>query len=312
MSVSILSLNLFLRPPFVKTNQSDYKDSRTAYFIQHILGTHDVYCLQEVFGALSLRKSRIVKAARKLGYLHIAESPSPRFFSSYLIDGGLLILSRFPILDSQFRTYSVREHPDSLSQKGLLYCKLLVHGTFINVITSHTQSSYIDSSIKEFHAQREARRQQLREIRQFIDSHNLAKEFTIIAGDLNVDAREKLRPTREGIQLDDDYAEMIEILGNSGEIFDVLKHKYGESPATFARATALGEPEEMVLTDPIDYLMQNCLDYILALNLSQTVNPRQNFDIDWEGTFVDPMFVKGQVFTQLSDHCAVQVSLTYT
>jgi endonuclease/exonuclease/phosphatase family metal-dependent hydrolase len=161
MSVSFLSLNLFLRPPFVKTNSSDYKDARTDYFITSVLGSHDVYCLQEVFGALSSRKSRIIKAAMAKGYLHITESPSPSFFSSYLIDGGLLILSRFPILDSQFRTYSVREQPDSLSQKGLLYCKLLVHGAFINVITTHTQSNYVNSTVKAFNAQRAARRQQL-------------------------------------------------------------------------------------------------------------------------------------------------------
>lgn len=312
MSVSILSLNLFLRPPTVKTNQSDHKDARTAYFIQNILGSHDIYCLQEVFRALSTRKSAIIKAAKQKGYSYIIESPSPSFFSTYLCDGGLLVLSRLPIIESDFRVYSVREQPDALSQKGLLYCKVEAHDTTFNLITTHTQSNYIGSTVKAFYAQRLARRQQLREIRQFIEEHNIASEFTIITGDLNVDAREHLRPSPEGIELDEDYTEMIKILQGSSQLLDILKHKYCESPATFARLTSAGEPEETVLTDPLDYGLQNCLDYILALNIESTVRCMQQFKINWDETNVDPMFVEGQDFSQVSDHCAVQVCLTYS
>jgi hypothetical protein len=311
MSVSILSLNLFLRPPFVRTNSSDFKNARTEYFINHILGSHDVYCLQEVFETMSYRKARIIKAAVAKGYLHIAESPSPRFFSTYLIDGGLLVLSRLPILENQFRTYSVRELPDSYSQKGLLYCKLLVHGAFVHIITTHTQSSHLGTTVRAFYAQRYSRRQQLREIRQFIDSHNLASEFCLILGDLNVDAREALRPAPAGVDLDDDYGEMMKILQASSDFIDILRQKYGESPATFARVTASGEPEETVLTDPGDFRMQLCLDYILALNMSQTVSLTQHFEVNWDRTSVDTMFVKGCDFSQLSDHCAVEICLDH-
>lgn len=58
-----------------------------------ILPQFDIICLQEVFGTFSSRKEKLIKSALKAGY-YVESSPDPSFFSSYLIDGGLVILSR--------------------------------------------------------------------------------------------------------------------------------------------------------------------------------------------------------------------------
>ncbi len=44
--ISILTLNLFLRPPPIKTNQDDYKNERTKYFCKNILPNYDIIALQ--------------------------------------------------------------------------------------------------------------------------------------------------------------------------------------------------------------------------------------------------------------------------
>ena len=91
--VKILSYNIFLRPPPVKNNKSDHKNDRVHEFSK-ILHDFDIICLQEMFGFLNRRKHNLINAAAKAGFAYIAESPAPSFFSSYLIDGGLLVLSR--------------------------------------------------------------------------------------------------------------------------------------------------------------------------------------------------------------------------
>ncbi len=92
-SVRILTYNIFLRPPFVKNNESDWKDERLADFIK-ILDYFDVICLQEMFGSFNNRKQELIKYANKSGFFFYFDSPSPSFFSKFVVDGGLLILSR--------------------------------------------------------------------------------------------------------------------------------------------------------------------------------------------------------------------------
>lgn len=94
LSLKLLTYNLFLRPPGIKTNFSDYKDDRLDDFIV-LMNQYDIICLQEVFATLSPRKERLIKKAIKYGFYFIESSPDPSFFSRYLIDGGLVILSRF-------------------------------------------------------------------------------------------------------------------------------------------------------------------------------------------------------------------------
>ncbi|KAJ2195639.1 hypothetical protein GGH18_001865, partial [Coemansia sp. RSA 530] len=38
----ILTQNMFMRPPLIKNNKSDWKDARLDYFIEHILPNYDV------------------------------------------------------------------------------------------------------------------------------------------------------------------------------------------------------------------------------------------------------------------------------
>lgn len=51
-------------------------------------------------------------------------SDAPGFFSGYATDGGLTILSRFPIVYSEFDPYPYGVLSDSLSYKGVLYAKI--------------------------------------------------------------------------------------------------------------------------------------------------------------------------------------------
>jgi hypothetical protein len=92
-TIKVLTYNIFLRPPPVKNNENDWKDERMADFTK-LFDNFDIVCLQEMFGTFNNRKQELIKYANKSGLFFYCESPSPSFFSKFLIDGGLIILSR--------------------------------------------------------------------------------------------------------------------------------------------------------------------------------------------------------------------------
>ena len=141
-TIRLLSYNIFLRPPPIKNNISDYKDARCQEFLQYI-NDYDIICLQEVFGFLNKRKHKIVKTCFKSGFHFYASSISPSFFSTFLVDGGLLTLSKFPIVATEFVTYKYCILTDSLSNKGVLYTKILIKDQVLHLFNTHTQASYM-------------------------------------------------------------------------------------------------------------------------------------------------------------------------
>ncbi len=42
------------------------------------------------------------------------------------VDSGLLVISKYPIIESKFESYNVGVLSDSASDKGYIYCKILV------------------------------------------------------------------------------------------------------------------------------------------------------------------------------------------
>lgn len=110
-TAKFLTLNIFMRPPGIKNNWSDFKDDRLEFIVRHVLPHYDVVSFQEAFAFGSRRKDRLVLAAREMGFNHHVES-ARKYPWQIAVDGGLLILSRFPIKESQQIEYSRGRHSD--------------------------------------------------------------------------------------------------------------------------------------------------------------------------------------------------------
>lgn len=300
-SLRVLTLNLFLRPPLVKNNESDYKDLRTAYFIQHIFPLYDLICLQEVFGFMNYRKSQLIEEAKLAGFYYTAESPQPGTFSGYMIDGGLLILSRLPIVETEFWPYKDSVMPDSMAQKGVLYAQIQAGNATLHIFTSHVQSSYQVTDVNLYRKYRETRRLQLQQLREFVYLTTHDTGFVLVLGDLNVDSREsvKANPFPE-VELDD-YQVMTEIMG-PGTV-DLAYVAYGEHPITFGKRKSDGEPDETVLSDKAEQGGEFSLDYLFLLNSTPEVRIKPN------STRVAEFYVQNQPFTQVSDHFGLETTI---
>ena len=147
--IKLLTLNLFMRPPLIKTNSSDFKEARLQEFIK-CLPDYDIMCLQEVFTTFNTRKQRLISYAMKAGFQYHAQSEEPSLFSSFVTDGGLLILSRFPILEVEFRPFDYGVLADAISYKGVLYAKIEVEGRILHLFTTHTQATYFGVHVDNF------------------------------------------------------------------------------------------------------------------------------------------------------------------
>ncbi|KAJ3299862.1 calcium calmodulin-dependent protein kinase type 1G [Borealophlyctis nickersoniae] len=190
-TIRLLTYNVFLRPPGIKNNVSDHKSARLIRFGEHSLPKYDVVCMQEVFAYGSSRQGKMISYARKAGLEYYVSSPSKGLLNA-MIDGGLLILSRYPIVRSEKLTFKRGVHSDRFSAKGALYAKIAVSPTaHIHVFTTHLQSTYeIRATLSD--ASVVTRLNQLVALKEFIDDctrNKPANEPIFLAGTLNVNAK---------------------------------------------------------------------------------------------------------------------------
>ncbi|RKO84414.1 Endonuclease/exonuclease/phosphatase, partial [Blyttiomyces helicus] len=324
----LLSYNIFLRPPGIKNNISDYKNARLTHFGERVLKNYDVVCLQEMFAYGSSRQNKMIQYARKAGLEYYVSSPSKGLLNA-MVDGGLLLMSRYPIVRSERMTYKRGMHSDRFSAKGAVYAKIAVSPTVhIHVFTTHMQSTYeanatlTDPSVV-------VRLNQIVSFKEFIDDCTRGKpagEPILILGDMNVNAR---RTPGQG-QDSEEYQLMMRIL--RGEItsapvpaplgvapnptakpiapvrfrvHDLALASYGEHPITFGDVVDFESrvPRETALTAPECLRSCGSIDHVLWLNSVDDADLNKDakgIKVDIAGTKVQKFMVEGEPFSQLS------------
>lgn len=189
--IRVLTYNIFLRPPLIKNNENDWKDQRLEDFC-NIIHNFDVICLQEMFGAFNNRKHNMIRAATLAGFFFYVDTTSPSFISKYVVDGGLLILSRFPISAHCYLQHTYGVVVDSLAEKGIIYTKINIKDCYLHIFTTHLQASYFDSEENNFIVSFHTRMTQIKQIN-FLMRQILKKEYNkytdkiLLLGDFNVD-----------------------------------------------------------------------------------------------------------------------------
>ena len=266
--IKLLTYNFFLRPPPIKTNSDDYKEERLIDFLDY-LPDFDIICFQEMFGTFHDRKKKMIKAAKENGYLYYLSSKSPSFFSKFLIDGGLLLISRFPIIDNKYITYDYGVMSDGMSQKGAIYAKIKIKDYYLCLFSTHLQASYYDSGNSLWNFTIETRTKQTEDLINFIydtiynlDKNDLSKCIFIVCGDFNIDAYD-YKNAKEKYNLPKvkftEYEIFKKKLEKLGKCIDLIENKFHTHPFTFGVNDA---EHDQVLTGKEDYNSFQALDYI--------------------------------------------------
>jgi hypothetical protein len=257
------------------------------------------------------------------------------------------VLSRFPILASEFKPYPYGIFSDALSQKGVLYTKIQVKDEILHLFSTHTQASYFGEN-QRFPIL--TRADQFTMLRQFIATmlpKNNYKdgELVLIVGDFNVDSRHPFIETDKIPQYPgfkdyphlgsekqfNEYDAMTCFLSDNNKdvLEDLLLGRYREHPITYADSQADDDSEDLkpletVLTHKDDLCSNQSLDYIFRLHPKSLVKNKRG-DIEEGGLLskqgklqiidgsakVEKFFVDNCDFTQLSDHYGTSVTLEY-
>ncbi len=167
--LDMLTFNAYLRP-FVP----EWQDRRAPLMAGQLKG-YDVVLLQEVFSdwhrdlVLDALTTDYPYRTRVLGH-----------DQGFRQDGGVMILSRWPIEQQFQRRFGARcTGKDCLADKGVLYARIRRADRRFHVFATHLQSGADNAA---------TRTRQLGVIRQLIDSMALpADEPVLIGGDLNID-----------------------------------------------------------------------------------------------------------------------------
>jgi endonuclease/exonuclease/phosphatase family metal-dependent hydrolase len=163
--VRLLTQNAFIRPGPINHMHGDNKRARFEAML-HLTHKYDVVCLQELWGYYK-RKQFSTR------FPFIVTSPAPRGKT----DGGLVILSRFPIVSFEFKPFLDTKFPDNMVHKGYLIAKIDTGSNqCLTVVNAHLQASYS----KEFP------KKQLKQLGDMY-AHLTNTPNLVLCGDLNID-----------------------------------------------------------------------------------------------------------------------------
>ncbi|MFJ9339753.1 sphingomyelin phosphodiesterase [Streptomyces sp. NPDC101733] len=191
--LSVLSYNTFLMSKNLYPNWG--QDHRASAIPQaSFFQGHDVVVLQEAFdnGASDALKANAasqypyqtpVVGRGKSGW----DATGGSYSSTTPEDGGVVVLSKWPIVRKEQVVYKDACGADWWSNKGFAYVVLDVNGVKVHVVGTHAQST--DSGCGTGEAA-DMRARQFKAIDAFLDAKNIpAAEQVIVAGDMNVDSR---------------------------------------------------------------------------------------------------------------------------
>ena len=349
-SIKILSYNFFARPPPINSNgHDDYKNERLNDFIE-LLPDFDILCFQEIFTTFNDRKHKMIREAAKVGLKYYLTIKAPSFFSKYITDSGLLILSRYEIIENDSYNYYINISGDAPSNKGILYAKIKIEDKYLFLFNTHTQSTYYDESQKNINNTIQVRTTQIEELINYvynkllhIPKEQVKKGCVLIVGDLNIDAHDN-KNLREKFQIPKykitEYELLKKKLSKLGTAIDLMEKKYNDHLYTFGNND---KPEyDKVLTGKGDLNMKQTLDYMWEIipnfNLDIYKNIQEQYNLydyneDEENivndnddndnnndigkikilydTFkVEEFLVKNKPYQQLSDHFGISVEIS--
>ena len=166
----VLSYNLYmLTPPIAYTDQSE----RAAIIPDHIAG-YDALILSEVF--YNSARDSILVPGLTAAYPYHTDVVDAAGSSE---DGGVMIMSKWPILSSSHIVYDSCDGSDCLAAKGAMYAKIDKNGVIYHLFGTHTQAWQTGLLYRQA---------QFRQLRDFIDALNISStEAVLVGGDLNVD-----------------------------------------------------------------------------------------------------------------------------
>jgi endonuclease/exonuclease/phosphatase family metal-dependent hydrolase len=153
-------------------------DERLAELPKNLKG-YDVILFQEAFS--SSRTAMLTELAQEYPYqTYIPYNPSTNTLGFNIFDSGVLVASRYPIVNTADFIYPNCTGTDCFANKGVIYAEIIKNGKAYHVTSTHTASFDTDEA-------RALRQEHFQQIRALVDQQNIpASEAVMMGGDFNV------------------------------------------------------------------------------------------------------------------------------
>lgn len=290
-NVKVLTYNTFLFSKSLYPNWG--QDHRAAEIVKTpFFQGQDVVVLQEAFDNSS---SDALKDAAKAQYPHQTpvvgrskdgwDATGGNYSTTTPEDGGVTVLSKWPILRKEQYVFPDACGADWYSNKGFAYAVLDVNGKRVHVVGTHAQST--DDGCGDGEAA-SMRSRQFKNVDAFLDAKKIpADEQVLIAGDLNVDSRT------------DEYGSMLTDLGADGaESRTGHPYSFDTEANSIAKDRYAGLPSED-------------LDYVLhRTGHARPAGWNNNVIKEESAPWTVTSWGKEYTYTNLSDHYPVTASGT--
>lgn len=174
--ISILTYNVQLMPFYANVVDDLNQPSVRAKDLPAKIANYDVVILEELFDH-DLRDK--VKEGMKPYYPYHTKSIDDGSIAK-VWTGGVLIFSKWPIINEKQIVYQASAHEDNLAAKGAVYAAINKSGKIYHVIGTHLQAGSDDEEKK-------AKHKQLEELVNFVDTLNIPKtDPLLLGGDFNI------------------------------------------------------------------------------------------------------------------------------
>ena len=148
------------------------------------------------------------------------------------MDGGLLVLSRYPMVTTKFMEYDASAKVDKIAAKGVLYVQLELGTQNLHLFNTHMQAFYGRHDEEAIIA----KTAQTRQLARFIfDTVEQDDDPVVVCGDLNINS--KPDPNGDGSELSEYRAMMAEFSRAGADITDIVAQKYRSNPPASVAVT---------------------------------------------------------------------------
>jgi endonuclease/exonuclease/phosphatase family metal-dependent hydrolase len=307
-SLDLMTVNAFLRPePFAAKDRTHCRAKQLGERLRQ--SQFDIIALNETFNEPDTRL-----LARQLKHSHPYTRLRRPTDMTLGVNGGLSLISRYPILESNTRRFEECNGlvSDCLASKGFLHAVIRISDRLkVNAITTH-----LDSGPSK--GDRQARESQLKEIAEFIRTNDSTNKWpTFLMGDLNING---ITSEFNSLGAKSEYARMIDILdqvcldclnkvSKPVDIFRDYWEEWLESSGTSLYANTVncvGQRLQDCKSPKTEPSLRQRIDYIFHFS-----SPKKSADIDVQtlDTGVLPLENETCDTNYLSDHKAVTSSV---
>lgn len=226
LEFNLLNYNVFQRSPGSPGGADGYlseefKDQRLEELCRRLENSPeygaslDLICCQELFAFGQWRQEKLLATAARIGFRSYVCSPNVGMLGGWgtclgdwarsalayapnltkWVDGGVMIVSRYPVLASRTMEFASASGGDMFAAKGPCYLRVQHPNPSVGII--HVFSMHLQASENFRHkdgateAEKSIRKAQVAELLAFIDEcvgSDPATETVLLAGDWNIDA----------------------------------------------------------------------------------------------------------------------------